>query len=194
MNASAASAAPRASSRQSAAAPPARPWYREPWTWALIGLPAAAVIGSLTSAALAIQNADPLVEDNYYQRGLEINTTLKRVSNAAAWGVHASVEYDGLRPGETVWVKARSTQPVHDAALQIRLVHPARGGADRQAILARVPGSPDTEAEFTGQWPEGAAADAGRASDGAVNWRIALQGQDWQVEGDALGRNDISAH
>jgi hypothetical protein len=170
------------------------PWYREPWTWLLIGLPAVAVVASLTSAFLALDGADPLIEDNYYQRGLEINTTLARIHHAAALGIHASVEYDGLRHGESVWVKVRSTQGLHDTAVQMRLIHPARGGADRQAILARVPGSSDTEAEYTGQWPEDAVpTGSAKANEAAVNWRIALQGQDWQVEGDVQGRNDISA-
>jgi hypothetical protein len=170
------------------------PWYREPWTWLLIGLPAIAVVASLTSAFLAIEGADPIIEDNYYQRGLDINATLARVHNAAALGIHASVEYDGLRPGESVWVRVRSAQALHDTAVQIRLIHPARGGADCQAVLARVPGSSDTEAEYTGQWPEqNPPPTAQQGSAGTVNWRIALQGQDWQVEGDVHGRNDIAA-
>jgi hypothetical protein len=170
-----------------------QPWYREPWPWFLMALPAIAVIGSLTSAYLAVQGADPIIEDNYYQRGLEINSTLQRVHTAAQWGVHASVEYDGVERGETVWVRVRSAQPVKDTALQIHLIHPGRSGADRAALLGRVPDTPDTDAEFTGQWPDDAFAPASGTRRVPVNWRIALQGLDWQVEGDALGRNDIQA-
>lgn len=169
-----------------------RPWYQEPWTWLLIGLPASAVVASLASAVLAIEGADPIMEDNYYQRGLDINTTLGRVQRAAALGIHASVEYDGLHPGETVWVRVRSAQALHDTNLQVRLIHPSRSNADRQAILGRVPGSPDTAAEFTGQWPDATAADAAHETTG-LQWRLALQGQDWQVEGELRGRNDLSA-
>jgi hypothetical protein len=88
----------------------------------------------------------------------------------------------------------RSTQAIHDTALQVRLVHPARAGADQTAVLGRVPNSPDTNAEFTGQWPQSApvAPELANRPD-AINWRIALQGSDWQVEGDAQGRNEISA-
>lgn len=169
-----------------------RPWYHEPWTWMLIGLPATAVVASLASAVLAIEGADPIMEDNYYQRGLDINTTLGRVQHAADLGIHASVEYDGLRPGESVWVRVHSAQPLHDPSMQIRLIHPSRSNADRYAILARVPGSADTAAEFTGQWPDVIGPEGARDAS-ALQWRIALQGQDWQVEGELRARNDLSA-
>lgn len=170
------------------------PWYREPWPWLLMAGPAVAVVGSLISAFLAMQGADPIIEDNYYQRGLDINTTLQRVRHAADLGVRASVEYDGVVRGESVWVRVRTAQPIHDTALQIHLIHPTRSGADRFAILGRVPNTPDTDAEFTGQWPDDAQAPAARQVPAtAINWRIALQGADWQVEGDSQGRNDILA-
>jgi len=170
------------------------PWYREPWPWLLMAGPALAVVASLGSAYLAVQGADPIIEDHYYERGLDINATLRRVQQAADLGIHASVEYDGVQRGESVWVRVRSTQAIHDTALQVRLVHPARAGADQTAVLGRVPNSPDTNAEFTGQWPQSApvAPELANRPD-AINWRIALQGSDWQVEGDAQGRNEISA-
>ena len=170
------------------------PWYRQTWPWLLMAGPALAVVASLASAYLAVEGADPVIEDHYYERGLDINTTLRRVQHAADLGVHASVAYDGVQGGETVWVRVRSTQPIHDTSLQVHLVHPARAGADQSAVLGRVPNSPDTNAEFTGQWPGGAdplAVPADRAT--AVNWRISLQGADWQVEGDAQGRDEIAA-
>jgi hypothetical protein len=168
------------------------PWYREPWPWLLIGLPAIAVLASLTSAVLAFDGADPIIEDNYYQRGLDINQTLARVRQAAALGVHASLAYDGLRAGEAVWVQVKSQGGVQDAALRLRLIHPARAGVDRELILARVPGSPDGAAEYSGRWPDAATGARAPADPAAVNWRIALQGRDWQVEGELAGRNDLA--
>lgn len=172
----------------------ALPWYRHPWPWLLMAGPAIAIVASLGSAYLAIEGADPIIEDHYYERGLDINTTLQRVQHAADLGVHASVAYDGVQAGETVWVRVRSAQPIHDTHVQVRLVHPARAGADQSAVLGRVPDSPDTNAEFTGQWPEGTAVPAELANRAtAINWRIVLQGADWQVEGDAQGRDEIAA-
>jgi hypothetical protein len=172
----------------------ALPWYRHPWPWLLMAGPAVAIVASLGSAYLAIQGADPIIEDHYYERGLDINTTLQRVQHASDLGVRASVEYDGVQGGESVWVRVRSAQPIRDTSVQVRLVHPSRAGADQLAVLGRVPNSPDTSAEFTGQWPDGASVPPELASrPAAINWRISLQGSDWQVEGDAQGRNDIAA-
>lgn len=48
-------------------APMPKPWYREPWPWVAIGIPAVAVIMGLTTLYLALANPDYLVveEDQY---------------------------------------------------------------------------------------------------------------------------------
>lgn len=44
-----------------------KPWYREPWPWVAIGIPAAAVIMGLTTLYLALANPDYLVvEEQQY--------------------------------------------------------------------------------------------------------------------------------
>jgi hypothetical protein len=40
-----------------------RPWYREPWPWVAIGIPAIAVLMGLTTLYLALANPDYLVVD-----------------------------------------------------------------------------------------------------------------------------------
>jgi hypothetical protein len=169
------------------------PWYREPWPWILMGLPAIAVVASLASGLLALDGADPVVTDNYYQRGLDVNRDLERLRHAAEGQVHASVEFDGVDRGQTIWVRVRAAVPLHDASLRIRLVHPGRSVGDRTAVLARVPGSAEDSAEFTGFWTDDAAPEA-RLGGRTINWRINLQGADWQLQGDAAGKGDIAAH
>lgn len=45
------------------------PWYRYPWPWVAIAIPAAAVIGGLFTLYLAVSNPDPLVVDEHrYER------------------------------------------------------------------------------------------------------------------------------
>jgi len=45
-----------------------RPWFREPWVWFIIALPAAAVVGCAITIWLAITRPDFLVvDDNEYQ-------------------------------------------------------------------------------------------------------------------------------
>ena len=46
-----------------------KPWYREPWPWVAIGIPAAAVIMGLTTLYLALANPDYLVvEEQEYDK------------------------------------------------------------------------------------------------------------------------------
>ena len=54
---------------------PLRPWYREPWPWVAIAIPAIAVIGGLFTLYLAVTNPDPLViEEGQYQ---EVHSELR---------------------------------------------------------------------------------------------------------------------
>jgi hypothetical protein len=43
--------------------PPIAPWWRFRIVWLVAGLPALAVAASITSAAIAIRHADPVVSD-----------------------------------------------------------------------------------------------------------------------------------
>jgi hypothetical protein len=40
------------------------PWYRYPWPWVAIAIPAIAVIGGLFTLYLAISHPDPIVVDD----------------------------------------------------------------------------------------------------------------------------------
>lgn len=41
-----------------------RPWYKEPWPWVIISIPAAAVVMGFTTLYLALTNPDHLVVDD----------------------------------------------------------------------------------------------------------------------------------
>jgi len=41
-----------------------KPWYRYPWPWVAIGIPAAAVVMGMTTLYLALTNPDYLVVDD----------------------------------------------------------------------------------------------------------------------------------
>jgi hypothetical protein len=63
------------------------PWYRYPWPWVAIGIPAVAVIGGLLTLYLAITHPDPLVVDTgQYQEirsGLQAQEPADTASPAA---------------------------------------------------------------------------------------------------------------
>ena len=61
-----------------------KPWYREPWVWLMIALPASAVVGGIITIYLAVSTSDGLVVDDYYKRGKAINLDLRLVVRATS--------------------------------------------------------------------------------------------------------------
>jgi len=51
-------------STSSVQAKPSRPWYREPFTWLVFGLPATSIVTSLTLVSIAVNNRDPVLDRN----------------------------------------------------------------------------------------------------------------------------------
>lgn len=114
-----------------------KPWYREPWPWALIAGPALAVLGGAVTLWLALAGDDGLVADDYYRQGLAINQTLARDAAAAQRGYRARILFNES------WdrVQVRLAGADVPAALVMRLAHPTRAGLDRSVPLtAAAPG------------------------------------------------------
>jgi hypothetical protein len=154
-------------------------WYREPWPWILIAGPAVAVIGSLTSAYLAVVGADPLVDENYYQHGLQVNRELARDQQASRMQLRTELQLQGVRRGDEVRVEVASSEPLTDTAIRVRLVHRLGEFTERSAVLGRVPGS-GAVASFYGQWLQ---APDDELTVAGGNWRAVIEGNDWRIEG-----------
>jgi hypothetical protein len=56
--------------------PTASPWWKHGHVWLLIAGPATVVLAGIATIAIAVQRPDPVVEADYYRRGIEINKTL----------------------------------------------------------------------------------------------------------------------
>ena len=52
------------------------PWWRHPIMWMVVGGPAIVVLAAIYTAWLAMRSPDPVVEADYYRRGVEINRAL----------------------------------------------------------------------------------------------------------------------
>ncbi len=52
------------------------PWWRHGHVWLVIAGPAAVVVAGIATLVLAVRQPDPLVAEDYYRRGIEINKTL----------------------------------------------------------------------------------------------------------------------
>lgn len=59
------------------------PWWKNGHVWLLISGPAAVVVAGFATLYLAIRTPDPVVADDYYRRGIEINRTLEGQQGAA---------------------------------------------------------------------------------------------------------------
>ncbi len=55
---------------------PARPWWTHGHVWLLIAGPVAVILAGIATLVLALRTPDPLVAEDYYRRGIEINKTL----------------------------------------------------------------------------------------------------------------------
>lgn len=110
-----------------------RAWYRQFWPWFLIGLPALSIVVSVTTLVLAIGNADSLVVDDWYKRGLAINQDIDRGAEAARRGIAATLTVDAVT-GDLV---ARVEGGVDDEALTVSLQHPTIAGRDRSYVLVQ---------------------------------------------------------
>jgi hypothetical protein len=112
-------------------APRSRPWYREPWPWFLISLPAAAVIAGLVTVWIAYRSADGLVVGDYYKAGLAINQTLERDELARKLGLSAALRITGT----ALQIDLAGRLDAFPPTLKVHLAHPTRPGADQALDL-----------------------------------------------------------
>jgi len=113
-----------------------RAWYRQPWPWLLMLMPALALIGGLITWWIAAVTSDPLVVDDYYREGRAINRTLARDAAAQRLGLGATL---ATAPDGSAVVTLRAQAALEwPAQLSLRLVHATRDELDRTLTLAAV--------------------------------------------------------
>ena len=56
--------------------PTVQPWWRYGHVWLIISGPLLVVIAGFVTAFIALRNPDPVIAEDYYRQGLEINKTL----------------------------------------------------------------------------------------------------------------------
>ena len=144
--------------------PSSKPWYREPWPWFLISLPATAVIAGLTTAWLAFQSADGLVVGDYYRVGRTINQALARDDAARALALKAT-----LKAGDGVLALTLVGRLKNwPEKLTLILAHPTRQGQDQTLALSHAGGGhyrASMPVMATGKW-------RAQLADTASTWRL----------------------
>ena len=71
-----------------------KPWWAYPHLWMVLGGPAVVVVASLVTVYVAMTHQDPVIDENYYQNGLNINKVL---AEKAAQAVTTTQQVDPLR-------------------------------------------------------------------------------------------------
>ncbi len=55
---------------------PAKAWWRYGYVWLVIAGPAVVVVAAIATAWIAVTHPDPVLAEDYYRQGIEINKTL----------------------------------------------------------------------------------------------------------------------
>ncbi len=144
---------------------PRQPWYREPYVWLVIAIPASAMVVSAVLIAAALRSEDGLVADDYYKRGLEINRVLARDEAAARRRLGASIGVDRAAGRFTIALQAAEGVALPDR-VRVRFSHATRAGFDRETTLERA----------------GAGRYEGRLPDLAPgHWEVLIEADDWRL-------------
>lgn len=61
-----------------------KPWWTFGYVWLVVAGPAIVVVASFVTLYLAVTRPDPVVTDDYYRKGIEINKTLGDGAQAAS--------------------------------------------------------------------------------------------------------------
>jgi hypothetical protein len=64
---------------------PGAPWWKFGHVWLVVAGPAVVVLASFVTIYLAVAYPDPVVSDDYYRQGVEINKTLDSKAAAATY-------------------------------------------------------------------------------------------------------------
>lgn len=63
---------------------PQQPWWKFGHVWLIVGGPAVVVVASIFTGYLAMSAPDPVLDEDYYRKGLEINKQIPSDSAALA--------------------------------------------------------------------------------------------------------------
>ncbi|WP_374245670.1 FixH family protein [Zoogloea sp.] len=153
------------------AAQQSKPWYKEPWTWLLMLMPATAIVAGFITLWLAIKSFDGLVADDYYKQGLAINQTLAKVIAARENGLVGVVRFSA----ENIVVELRAKPGIElPTRLLFTLAHPTKGGLDQQFFLER-----RDDGRYLG---------VVTAAIASAHWKVLLEdeAQSWRLSGTAF--------
>ena len=150
------------------------PWYRVPFVWLLVGIPASSVILGAAMFVLAVRSDDGLVVDDYYQQGKHINQTLARDVKARDYRLRARLAFDVQTGVLSADLSGEKIGRIEELACS--LIHPTRSGYDQKLRLRRGPDG-RLHGDFTQLRQQ--------------RWIVQLETSDWRLVG-TLNLNESS--
>lgn len=60
------------------------PWWKFGYVWLVLAGPAIVVVASFVTLYLAVTRPDPVITEDYYRKGIEINKTLDTKASVAS--------------------------------------------------------------------------------------------------------------
>ncbi|HCY15132.1 MAG: nitrogen fixation protein FixH [Curvibacter sp. GWA2_64_110] len=67
----------------------AQPWWKFVHVWMVLAGPAVVVVAGFVTLYLAVHTPDPVVSEDYYRQGIEINKTLEAAPSSLAPAIQA---------------------------------------------------------------------------------------------------------
>ncbi len=138
-----------------------RPWYREPWPWILMGMPASMVVICAITVWVAYRYADPVVTEHAYTKGLHVGAQIDKELDAKQMGLEGQIS----RVGNTITLQLDPPPP--QARITLRLRHPYAPSGDRTLTMRRV---------APGRY-------VGHAATSPVRYTVAVYSATWRLSG-----------
>jgi hypothetical protein len=151
-----------------------------PIFWAMIGIPAAAVLASFYTLYLAMSGSEPELPPQYVSEGAALDADFARAQRAIDAGI--TVNIDWLRQQQPAAIEATyaSTSGIATpASLKVRMTHATLPALDQEITLARLEGTNRYRAQIH-SIPEG-------------NWLLEVSAEDWRLRGRIDSSNGIVA-
>ena len=85
------------------------PWWKHGHVWLLISGPATVIVAGILTAWIAVATNDPVVDNDYYRKGIEINKQLANITALGRVGVPDDIGpmVASLLSADNRWVNAQ---------------------------------------------------------------------------------------
>ena len=143
-----------------------QPWYKQGWPWALIAIPFLTVVAGVITFIIANDTSDSLVLDDYYKKGLAINSNIARLELAQKQQFSASIKVDQTVNLLSLKLTAKVKLPPQ---LNLTFSHPTLKVHDQSIVLEQL-----TEGEYIAEL---------RPLESAY-WHVAIEdtGKSWLIK------------